>query len=199
MSTTGQASLTLSELFDRFTSAVFRLEARQQYLVPQEEEELQRFLRGEPRGERSIRTHEWTRRVAESTLAGRRWQRVRLIEHPLSNYSRFELFGLLGNSACGDETRFAVLDEHPELAELVGQDYWLFDHDTPSPAAGLMRYDDEGHFLGADVSTDPEVIARCQRWRKLALVHSISAHAYLMRYRPDWTPSPDDLLQPRHA
>lgn len=111
----------------------------------------------------------------------------------------FELFGLLGNSACGDETRFAVLNEHPELAELVGQDYWLFDHDTPAPTVGLMRYDDEGHFLGADVSRDAEVIDRCHRWRELALAHSIGVHAYLMAYPPEWAPSLDDPLQARRA
>jgi hypothetical protein len=197
--TAGQTQLTLGDLFDQFTSTVFRLEARQQYLVEQEDEALQRFLRGEPRPERSLRTMAWMRQIATSTMAGRRWQRVRLISHPLTNYTRFELFGLLGNSACGDDTRFAVLDEHPELAELVAQDYWLFDHDTPSPVAGLMRYDDAGHFLGADVSTDPTVIDRCKRWRELALAHSIGTHAYLMAYRPDWAPSPDDPLQPRRG
>jgi hypothetical protein len=197
--TTGQTSLTLGDLFDQFTSTVFRLEARQQYLVPQEDEALQRFLHGGPRDERSIRTHDWMHRIATSTMAGRRWQRVRLIRHPLTNYTRFELFGLVGNSACGDETRFAVLNEHPELDELVDQDYWLFDWDTPTAAAGLMRYDDAGHFLGADVSRDPADLDRCRRWRELALDHSIGVHAYLMAYRPDWTPSPDDPLQPRSA
>jgi hypothetical protein len=197
--TTGQASLTLPDLFAGFTSTVYRLEARQQYLVPEEAEALERFLRGEPRVEKSIRTSAWMRQIAESTMAGRRWQRVRLIEHPLTNYTRFELFGLLCNAACGDETRFAVLNEHPELADLVGQDYWLFDQDTPAPAAALMRYDPEGHFLGAEVSTDPEIIDRCKRQRELALAHSIPIHGYLMAYRPDFAPSPDDHLQPRSA
>jgi hypothetical protein len=199
MTAAGQTSLALPDLFDRFTSTAFRLEARQQYLVPEEGDELRRFLRGEPRGERSLRTHAWMRQIAESTLAGRRWQRVRLIAHPLSNYTRFELFGLLGNSACGDETRFAVLNEHPELAELVAQDYWMFDYDTPAPAVGLMRYDEEGHFLGADVSRDPEVIERCKRWRELALAHSLGVHAYLMAYPPEWAPSLDDPLQAGRA
>jgi hypothetical protein len=199
MTTTAISGQELGNLFAGFTSTVFRLEARQQYLVPLEEEQLQRFLRGQGRGERSIRTNAWMRQIAESTLAGRRWQRVRLIRHPLTNYTRFELFGLLGNAACGDETHFAVLNEHPELAELVGQDFWLFDWDTPAAVAALMRYDDEGHFLGADRSTDPEVLDRCKRRREMALAHSIPVHDYLMAYRPDWAPSPDDPLQPSGA
>jgi Family of unknown function (DUF6879) len=200
MTTAGNVAVALPDLFASFTSTVFRLEAKQQFLVPQEEEALQAFLRGEPRDERSLRTHDWMRQIATSTMAGRHWQRVRLIRHPLTNYTRFELFGLLGNAACGDDTRFAVLNEHPELEALEHQDFWMFDWNEPTTAAvGLMRYDAEGHFLGADVSQDPDVIDRCKRMRELALTHAIGPHAYLMRYRPVWAPDPDGQLRPGRA
>lgn len=194
--TTTNVAVALPDLFASFTTCVFRLEAKQQYLVPEEEAALQAFLRGEPRDERSLRTMAWMRQIAASTMAGKRWSRVRLVRHPPSNYTRWELFGLLGNAACGDDIRFAVLNEHPELEELEGQDFWMFDWDEPEKAAvGLMRYDAEGHFLGADTSRDFKVIERCKQMRELALAHAIGPHAYLMRYRPDWTPSQDDPLQ----
>jgi hypothetical protein len=183
-------------LFDGFRQSAYRLEALQQYLVPEEAEDLDRFLNGQGRIERSVRTSSWLRQLAETTLAGRRWHRVHLVrhgDHGLSNYMRFELLGLLGNIACGDDIRVAVLDEQPGLEVLEGRDYWLFDGDSKDAVAALMRYDAEGRFLGADQSTDPEVLDWCRTQRDAALAVSISLHEYLARYRPVLAPQSDSL------
>jgi hypothetical protein len=195
-STTPLTPERFGQLFDTFRHDAYRLEALQQYLVPDEAEDLDRFLRGEGRAERSVRTSSWLRQLAETTLSGRRWRRVHLVRHGeqgLSNYLRFELLGLLANAACGDDIRITVLDEHPDLEHLEGRDYWLFDGDSQHAVAALMRYDTEGHFLGADQSTDLETLAWCRAQRDAALAASISLNEYLATYRPVLAPQPDSL------
>jgi hypothetical protein len=167
-------------LFDSFTQEAFRLETLPQYqLGPQEDERFRAFLQGQPLPERSPQTSPWLAQLAASTAAGRRCQRVHITPWPLSDYLRFELTTDLENVAVGEDVR--VADRaiwYPELAELT-QDFWLFDATTDHAVAMLMRYDEQGRFAGAEISTDRDVIARCRRHRGFALLHAIPVAAYL--------------------
>ena len=79
--------------FDRFERSTFRLETLQRYAVSEEDERLRAFREGAPRPERSVRTSPWLRRIAVTTVAGKRWQRVHIVEHPLSEYLCYEIEG----------------------------------------------------------------------------------------------------------
>jgi hypothetical protein len=84
--------------------------------------------RAPPRPERSVRTSPWLRRIAVTTVAGKRWQRVHIVEHLLSEYLCYEIEGYV-ESATGEEISIADRAAHPDLARL-GPDFWLL---TPSP------------------------------------------------------------------
>lgn len=164
--------------FDRFERSVFRLETLQRYAVSGEDERLRAFREGTPRPERSVRNNPWLRRIALTTVAGKRWQRVHIVEHPLTEYLRYELVSYVESAATGEDIRIADLAAHPDLAPL-NEDFWLFDDDTEGAYALLMRYDDEGHFLGYDHTTDPDILKRCRVQQDLALKHAVGLNTYL--------------------
>lgn len=164
--------------FDRFHTSVFRLETLQQYTVDEEQERITAFRQGLPRPERSVRTSPWLRRIAVTTADGKRWQRIHVVDHPLSGYLRYEMAGYVESAAAGEEIRIADRAKSPDLAGL-GPDFWLFDEGTADAFALLMQYDQEGHFLGFDHTADPQDLAECGRQRSTALSHSLSLSTYL--------------------
>lgn len=151
----------------------FRLECLPQYLVPQEVDDLAAWRRGDwtlP----SPETSSWLAHIRDTTAAGVRWQRVRILDHPLAEYSEYELYGYQANAAAGE--RITVADRAWNAALPSEQDFWLFD-DTPV----RMVYDPDGRFLRADVDSD----ARPYReLRDLALRSSIPLTDYLAHYAP---------------
>jgi hypothetical protein len=164
--------------FDRFVTDVFRLETLQAYAVSEEDARLLAFRTGTPRPERSVRTEPWLARIAVTTAAGKNWQRVHVVDHPLSEYLRYELVGYVESQAAGEQIRIADRAADESLAEL-GEDFWLFDADSDDAYAVLMRYDDVGQFVGFEYADDHSTLERCRAERQLALRYSVSLNAYL--------------------
>lgn len=108
--------------FDEFRVSAFRLECLQTYAVSEEDARLRAFRKGLPRPERSIRTSPWLQRIAATTIGAKRWTRVRLVRHPLTEYTRYELIGFVESVAVGDEIRIVDLNAHPDLEDL-GPDF----------------------------------------------------------------------------
>lgn len=160
-------------LWQRCRRCAWRLETREAYDVPEEAEELARFRRGEPVDAES---DEWVRHVTAATTAGKHLGRVHVVDRPLADYDRgsylqFEAEFYRRSIPVGEDVRIAVRSQHPELRRLR-RDFWLFDAETSQPFATLMRYDDHGRFLGAELAepaNDPEVIAACLADRDLAM------------------------------
>lgn len=158
--------------FDAFQVSAFRLETLSAYSDEIEDAELALFLAGKPLPERSTRTEPWLKRVADTSAAGKRWQRVHVVSHPLTGYLRFELVGYDANAEAGEDVRIASRDAYPELAALR-EDFWLFDAETPEPFALLMRYDTTGRLTGYERTTRPDIISRCRDERDLAVARSV--------------------------
>ena len=177
----GAANVNFEEFdawFDRFERSTFRLETLQRYSVSGEDERLRAFREGTPRPERSVRNDPWLHRIALTTAAGKRWQRVHVVQHPLTEYLRYELVSYVESAATGEDIRITVRATRPDLAAL-NEDFWLFDADTDGAYAVLMRYDEEGHFLGYDHTTDPDILDRCCAQRDLVLEHAVELNIYL--------------------
>jgi hypothetical protein len=164
--------------FDRFATDVFRLENLQSYAVSQEDARLKAFRAGTARPERSVRTEPWLARIAVTTVAGKSWERVHVVDHPLSEYLRYELVGYVESQAAGERILIADRAVDEALTQL-GEDFWLFDGDSPDAYAVLMHYDEAGHFVGFDHSTEADVLARCRRERDLVRRHAVGLNAYL--------------------
>lgn len=162
-------------LFDTFQHTAFRLECLQAYDVSQEAEAVRAFREGRPRPERSVRTSPWLRRVAVTTAQGKRWSRVRVVDYPLTEYTRYELVGYVESQAAGEQIQLA---DHDQVGDL-GPDFWLFDAGTPGACAVLMRYTVDGKIEGFDLVTDPAHLERLHAIQSAAEAHAVPLNAFL--------------------
>jgi hypothetical protein len=166
------------QLFDRAVT-FFRLEAQPQYQNPAEVERFHTFQQGGEFPERSPQTSPWLAKIASSTAAGGIWHRVHVVSQPLTDLMRFELTTDLENVAAGEKVLVADRSIHQWMKGLT-QDFWLLDGDDPDCATAiLMRYDDQGRFLDAEISTNREVIRQCLRRRDLILPRAVRVADYL--------------------
>lgn len=171
----------IDRIFDGDWHEVIRLEVHQDYAVPGEEAALQAWRQGLPRPVWSVRTDPWLARIAVTTASKehpKHWKRCRIIEHPLTEYTRYELTGYTESQAAGEE--IVITDRAADASlDALHQDFWLFDGDGPGASAIIMRYDREGHWLGAEHTRDPAVLARCVKQRDAALRYSVPLNEYL--------------------
>jgi hypothetical protein len=160
----------LDSCLDSYVRSAVRLETLQSYTVPGEEaQRIAAWKAGHPRPERSVRTSSYLREVAQHTLAGKQRARIRVIDHPISEYVRYELGGLIESQAAGEQIHIAVrrgasTATAASLLDLPG-DFWLFDQDTPSAAAVLMSYADDGTYLGCRLASHAELTACQSAWK----------------------------------
>jgi hypothetical protein len=164
--------------FDEFRISAFRLETLRQYAVSAEDERITAFREHRPLPERSVRTSPWLRRIADTTAAGKHWSRVHVVDEPLSEYVRFEMVTYRESAQAGEDIRITSRKADPALDDLQ-TDFWLFDAETSHPFAALMRYDPGGHYVDAEVTSDPAAISSCKAAQDLALHHSVPLSAYL--------------------
>jgi Family of unknown function (DUF6879) len=167
--------------FDRFTSTVFRLETLQTYADPGEADRVDAFLRGLPRPERSIRTSPWLARIARTTLAGRQWLRVRVVEEPLTGYTVYEMAGYVESQAAGEQIRVALRAASWPPRSLR-RDFWLMDAGTPGAFALLMNYGPAGQFKGAELVADPQILEELEAERDVAVGWSVPLNEYLVAH-----------------
>lgn len=148
-------------LFDDWQITAWRWECQGVYREPSEEQPLRHFLEtGQPDLEWFAG---WLARVRTWTGAGQRMGRVRLLTEPLTDYLRFELAITPAAVDAGEEIRFLSAARASEL-ELPGEDFWLFDDER----VVVMSFGERG-VSGADLITDPGIVARYLHWRQRAV------------------------------
>lgn len=141
----------LGELYRTFQESAWRLEARDVYAVPGDDEDFDAYLVGRPVPPRTVENSSWLRNVRAVTEAGRYFGRVRLVGHPITDYTRFEFASYPENIAAGEDVR--VVDRRHLDATDEGwthQDFWLFDDQI----AVLQFYSDDGRFIGVEAAPD---------------------------------------------
>lgn len=133
---------TLADAFSSFQNSAWRLEARDTYLVAEYNDQLEAFLADQPM---PARRDGWIEVVQAADARGARMGRIRLVGHPISDYTRFSFALYPENVEAGEDVRIADrtwLDGSWDAAP----DVWLFDDQL----AFQMLYDDAGTFLGAE-------------------------------------------------
>lgn len=165
------SEVNVTTLFEGITDDAFRLEARQRYNVPYEDELVRDFEAGKPPpdNEEITRYEAMLRRLRTE---GKRPRRVHVIELPLTPYLRYELDSYRWSIEAGEEIFIADRDRHPDLAELT-EDFMLFDGDTDHASVVWYRYNDNDELLARDHSDDPADIEVCRRHRDLAVAHAV--------------------------
>lgn len=154
-------------LYQGISHRALRLETRQRYAVPWEDEGLAAWRRGEPEPvtPQTERNRELLHQV---TTSGRRIGRVRFVELPLTEYSRHEFeVAYPRNTEHGEEIHILDRALHPEY-DHVREDFVVFD-DT---SVMWYRYSDEDVLTAYDYTEEPDVVRRC-----VALAEEVRAAA----------------------
>ncbi len=156
-------NLLIGEEFGRpfrtFEHTAFRLETREQYQAPIEEEPLRQFIAGQQPDMAWFAN--WLTLIRAATAQERRFRRVRVVSRPLTDYSRFGHFCAGYTNEAGDDIRYL---DRGDAGELPDHDYWLFDSRT----LVRMHFGKDETFLGGEVVVDPAVIVWHNYWRDAA-------------------------------
>jgi hypothetical protein len=171
--------VTLGALFDSFARSAFRYESRPFYDVGGEEaDRLTAWRLGQPRPERSVRTSPWLARIATTTVAGKSWVRVSVLDDPPSEYQQFSLLAYVESQAAGDRMLVVLRRDLPvEVRDLP--DFWLFDHETVSARGALMEYTAEGAFVGIELVGDDAGVRRLVEARAQLIKRARPLNAFL--------------------
>lgn len=163
----GQA---LADFVLGYEHTAFRLETRERYNEAEETDEVRRFLAGEPD---YVWNEEWAAMMRQRTEVGQRMMRVRIVDEPHSDYTRFGLDLARVNVAAGEDIRYLPRGRAKNL-DLPGYDFWLID----SSSVGILRFADDDVLLGAEVFTDPAMVVKHCYWRDVAWRYAVPFTAY---------------------
>lgn len=165
-------------LFDAFEHTAWRLEVRDRYAEPGEEEALRRFRAGEPIDEAWFA--DWGEAVTRWTAAGKRIERVRVVSEPHAEYVRWAIELARLNTAAGEDIRYLPRPRADQLG-LPNEDFWLFD----SVRFVTLRFDAADVRIANELIDEPaEVVKRCH-WRDVAWHYAIPYRRYVPALRQD--------------
>lgn len=156
-----------------FDHAMFRLELQREYIEPIETETVARFRAGRPQDPTELdfmRT--WYAHIRAATAQGKTVERVRVHDEPPTTYQRWERWIGAWNAAAGERLRYMTRRKARDIGLLPAAgtvDWWLID-DT---RIILMHFDDLGHRIRTELSTDPVTLRQACAWRDLAIPHSV--------------------------
>jgi hypothetical protein len=167
----------LTEALRSFRFSAFRLETRQEYAVGEEAGRLAAFREHKPRPDRSVATSDYLRSVARATLEGRPWTRVHVLDHPLTEYLRYQMVGYRESAAAGERIFITDRAGHAELDPLR-EDFWLFDEGQPTQHALLLDYSPDGEYTGSRQVPEAE-IGLLRAAKAAALRHAVPLNVYL--------------------
>jgi len=163
------------ELFTSVERTARHLETRDHYQVPGEDYYLQQFLDGRYDDmEHRAYFADWIEPVRAATEAGKRFERVRVLPADLTPYLRLEVRWNRYNAEAGEDVRYLSRMKANELA-LPAHDFWTFD----GKRVALMYFTADHRWLGADLITDPAIVARHEHWMDVAVRYATPYAEYL--------------------
>ncbi|MEU8582338.1 DUF6879 family protein [Streptomyces abikoensis] len=151
----------VGHLFEDFEHTAWRLESQRGYAVDRISPKWQRWLDGEPLGYDPDQP--WHANVRAQAKAGKRIERVRIVDDPPTEGQRFLLASGLGNVEAGEDIR-NISRADAERHGLPDFDFWLFD----SRLLVRFHFDDQGETLGVELTEDPSRIAQACQVRDVA-------------------------------
>jgi len=150
-------ALDFDKLFATYRFSAWRLEVRDVYKIPGDDKRIAEFMRTGRAPRKTRENNGWIRTVEDACARGAYIGRIRLVGHPLTDYTRFELSAYADNVAAGEDIRLIDrmrLDPSWDAAP----DVWVFD----DKQAIKMFYSDDGAWLGfQECEAAPYVNVRC--------------------------------------
>jgi hypothetical protein len=166
---------TLRTLFHDFQQTARRLETRDRYELASEHDLMSRWRAGTVTvAEGQDWYADWTDLVQAADAAGKRFERVRVVPEPLTEYLRFELWLARFNADAGEHVRYLTRDRASRL-DLPAHDFWVLDGER----LALLYFTADDRLLGAELITDPVMVARHARWMGHAYAAGIRYRDYL--------------------
>lgn len=159
---------------DGFEHTAWRLETRLAYAADEGTEEYRQFLAGvtPPPDEEGP----WFVNAREQVAAGKRIERVRLIDEPPSDGQRYLLATTPDNLGAGEDIRFMMRQDAVRLG-LPDFDFWLFDSRV------LARFNWEDAARRMELNTDPTDVVRACQARDAAWHHASRYEEFTRRVR----------------
>lgn len=188
MTSLGLDYAAFDAVFDDFansptSTAVFRWEGLQHYDVDYDEPSWRAFREGTARPDRSIRTDPWLARIARTTLGGKRWERIRYVVEPLTEYTRWELLAYGESAPAGEQ--IGIVTHLPEPVALL-PDFWVFDGTEPSDQrAVVMHYSYSGEPVEFELREDPVELGALYTAADVLRGTAEPLNAYLARRRAE--------------
>ncbi|MEV6544381.1 DUF6879 family protein [Streptomyces sp. NPDC051665] len=143
-------------LFTTFEHTAWRLETRRRFASDEQTPEWRQFTAGQP-----IEwdyDDAWCRNVRAQTDAGKRFERVRLVDSPATPGQRFLRSNAVRNCAVGEDIRNLSRSEADRL-HLPTEDFWIFD----SRLVARLLFDQDDNLTSAELITEPAAVGRyCQ-------------------------------------
>jgi hypothetical protein len=155
-----------ARLFTEFQHTAWRLETQTGYASDRSSPNWARWQRGEDVSHSS--PDAWRQNVAEQTAAGKRFERVRLLDDPPTEGRRFLLARAPSNITAGEDIRHLQRADAVRLS-LLDFDFWLFD------SRQVMRFvfDEDDTTLGVLLAEDPAVVVAACQTRDAAWHHAV--------------------------
>lgn len=153
-------------MFSSFRHSAWRLETRRRYASDEETDTYQEFLRT---GTVQWGTGDaWCENRKRQAAAGKRVERVRLLDAPPTEGQRYLLDNARRNEQVGEAIRTLPRTVADELA-LPAEDFWIFD----ARVVALLRFDDADAMTGVELITNPIDVTRYCQAREAAWHHAV--------------------------
>jgi len=167
----------LGGLLDNFQRTAFRFEIRDRYNSEVGREAFRKFLAGEP--DDYVWHRPWLDKLRRDHQQGKRWQRVRIVSVPLSDWMRYGTEVARLNVLAGEDIRYLRRQVAGGLG-IAPYDAWLFD----STRLVQLHFDkSDDTFCGAETIADPAVVTRHLLWRELAWRHAQTRDEFVAALR----------------
>ncbi|PPJ03329.1 hypothetical protein C5E51_28065 [Nocardia nova] len=140
------------DLLRQCRTELFRVEVRDTYGVPSEDEPFQRFMNSEPFDYREW-FRDWTELVQGLVSKGVSVRRVRVVTVPVVDYQRWSLTEIAPlNIEAGEDIRYL---NRAEAGSVPADDYWIIDREI----VAFTLSDPDGRAVGGSgVTTDPQIL-----------------------------------------
>jgi hypothetical protein len=167
----------LSVALDDWQTSLFRLEALDRYQAAGEEHLLAAYLRGDRVRPFDQGLEDWLQRRREEYATGRRRTRVHAIGGPLTPYLAFEIeWAYTACAEAGEDIRILHRDAWAQTPfGSRPSDFYILDDRT----VVVMAYDDAARWVGGELITAPEQVARFRALRDQALAAAVALDEYL--------------------
>lgn len=153
-------------LFSTFEHTAWRLETRRRFASDEATPEWAQFEAGQPID--WDYDDGWCRNVRAQTAQGKRFERVRLVDDPITPGQLYLRSNAARNCAVGEDIRNLSRAQADDL-RLPAEDFWLFD----SRLVARLLFDDDDQLTGAELITEPAAVNRYCQARDAAWHHAV--------------------------